>query len=107
MKRKIPLNSAATMTILLMLVLSISLIPVAVAVSATPSGVADQCMQITRGMLYSRISNSKYICKIDGNRLLINDFGRMAPAPEGVYKKLGDGKECTIGKGGIVLSCNR
>jgi hypothetical protein len=47
------------------------------------------------------------MCKIDGRRLMIDDFGKMAPAPEGVYKKLGDGKECLIGKNGIVLSCNR
>jgi hypothetical protein len=38
---------------------------------------------------------------------MIDDFGRMTPAPEGVYRKLGDGKECLIGKNGIVLSCNR
>lgn len=107
MKLKSTLNSAMTKLILLLLVLSVSLIPAAVAVSATPSAVADQCVQKTRGILYSQISNAKYTCKIDGKRLMIDDFGRMTPAPEGVYKKLGDGKECLIGKDGIVLSCNR
>jgi len=107
MKSKSTLNSAMTKLILLLLVLSVSLIPAAVAVSATPSAVADQCVQKTRGILYSHPSNTKYTCKIDGKRLMVDDFGRMTPAPEGVYKKLGDGKECLIGKNGIVLSCNR
>jgi len=107
MKLESTLNSAMTKLILLLLVLSVSLIPTTVAVSATPASVADQCVQKTRGILYSQLSNTKYTCKIDGKRLMIDDFGRMAPAPEGVYKKLGDGKECLIGKNGIVLSCNR
>ena len=107
MKSKSTLNSAMTKLILLLLVLSVSLIPAAVAVSDTPSAVADQCVQKTRGILYSQISNAKYTCKIDGKRLMIDDFGRMTPAPEGIYKKLGDGEECLIGKDGIVLSCNR
>ena len=101
------LNSAMTKAVLLLLVLSVSLIPPAVAVSVAPSADADQCVQKTRGILYSQPSNTKYTCKIDGNRLMIDDFGSMVPAPEGVYKKLGDGKECLIGKAGIVLSCNR
>lgn len=100
-------NSTATKLILLLLVLSVSLIPTTVAVSATPSTVADQCVQKTRGTLYSYPSNAKYTCKIDGIRMMIDDFGKMVPAPEGVYKNLGDGKECHIGKDGIVLSCNR
>jgi hypothetical protein len=107
MKLKSALQSTMTKTILLLLVLSVSLIPSAVAVSVTPSAVADQCVQKSRGILYSQLSNMKYTCKIDGRRLMIDDFGKMAPAPEGVYKKLGDGKECLIGKNGIVLSCNR
>ena len=101
------MNSAMTKTILLLLVLSVSLIPTSVAVSATPYATADQCVQVSRGVLYSQPSNTKYACKIDGMRLMIDDFGRMAPAPEGVYRKLGDGKHCLVGKGGIVLSCNR
>ena len=101
------LNSAMTKLIMLLLVLSVSLIPTAVAVSATPSTAADQCVQKTHGILYSSPSNTKYTCKIDGSRLMVDDFGRMVPAPEGVYKKVGDGKECLIGKDGIVLSCNR
>ena len=107
MKLKSALPSAITKTILILLVLSVSLIPTTVAVSATPSADADQCVQKTRGILYSHPSNTKYMCKIDGRRLMIDDLGRMTPAPEGVYKKLGDGKECLIGKAGIVLSCNR
>jgi len=107
MKLLSTVNSATTKLILLLLVLSVSLIPAAVAVSATPSAVADQCVQKTRGILYPSPSNVKYTCKIDGSRLMVDDFGRMVPAPEGVYKKLGDGKECLIGKDGIVLSCNR
>jgi len=100
-------NSSMAKAILLLLVLSVSLIPAAVAVSATSSAVADQCVQKTSGILYSSPSNTKYTCKIVGSRLMVDDFGRMVPAPEGVYKKLGDGKECLIGKDGIVLSCNR
>lgn len=107
MKIKSTLNSAMTKLILLLLVFSVSLIPTAVAVSATSPAVADQCVQKTRGILYPYPSNAKYTCKIDGMRLLVDDFGRMVPAPEGVYKKLGDRKECLIGKDGIVLSCNR
>jgi len=107
MKVKSTPSSAMAKTVLLLLVLSVSLFPSVVAVSATPSAVADQCVQKTRGILYPQTSNAMYSCKIDGKRLMIDDFGRMAPAPEGVYKKLGDGKECLIGKGGIVLSCNR
>jgi hypothetical protein len=107
MKRKSTLNSAVTKTILFLLVLSVSMIPSSVAISATPSAGADQCVQKTQGILYSQLSNAKYTCKFDGKRMLIEDFGRMTPAPEGVYKKLGDGKECLVGKGGIVLSCNR
>ncbi len=107
MKLNSDLQSAMTKTILLLLVLSVSLISSAVAVTVTPSVDADQCIQKTRGILYSQPSNTKYTCKIDGRRLMIDDLGKMAPAPEGVYKKLGDGKECLIGKNGIVLSCNR
>lgn len=107
MKSISALQSSMTKTILLLLVLSVSLISSAVAVPVTPSAVADQCVQKTRGILYSQPSNTKYTCKIDGTRLMIDDFGRMTPAPEGVYRKLGDGKECLIGKNGIVLSCNR
>ena len=100
-------RSAMSKSILLLLVLSASLFPTSVAVSATPSTAADQCVQVTRGILYSQPSNTKYTCKFDGMRLLVDDFGRMTPAPEGVYRKLGDQKECLIGKDGIVLSCNR
>ena len=101
------MNAAMTMSILLLLVLSVSLIPAAVAVSAAPSAVAGQCVQKTRGILYSQVSNETYACKTDGKRLMVNDFGRMVPAPEGVYKKIGNRKDCLIGKDGIVLSCNR
>lgn len=107
MKLPSTVGSATTKLIPLLLVLSVSLIPTTVAVSATPSADADQCVQKTRGILYSSPSNTKYTCKMDGRRLMVDDFGKMVPAPEGVYKKLGDGKECLIGKDGIVLSCNR
>ena len=100
-------NSPMAKTVLLLLVLSVFLVPTSVAVSATPYAAADQCVQVSRGMLYPQPSNTKYTCKIDGMKLLIDDFGKMTPAPEGVYRTLGDGKHCLVGKEGIVLSCNR
>jgi len=101
------LNAAITKSILLFLVLSVSLIPSAISAPVGPTSAAEQCVQKTRGILYSQPSNAVFSCKTEGRKLMIKDFGRMAPAPEGIYKKLADGKECLIGKEGIVLSCNR
>ncbi len=75
------------------------------SISVTPSAVADECIQKTRTMLYSQPTNSRYTCEFDGKKLMIDDLGRRSPAPEGVYKKISDGKECFIGKGGFVLYC--
>ncbi|MBI5904292.1 MAG: hypothetical protein HZB86_01855 [Deltaproteobacteria bacterium] len=106
MKTLPDLPAITMITFLILVAVALSIPFSATAVSDPTSAAADQCIQKTRSMLYTQISNTKYACEFDGKKLLINEFGRMTPAPEGVYRKLGDGKECRIGKGGFVLSCN-
>ncbi len=66
---------------------------------------AGECVQATRGTVYSNIANDRYRCEVVGNRLMVIDLGRKEAAPEGTYREIPGGRSCLVGKDGIILSC--
>lgn len=74
----------------------------ATAGKAVPAG---ECVQATRGIVYSTIANDRYACEVDGKRLMIVDLGRKLAAPEGTYREIPGGRNCLVGKDGMILSC--
>ncbi len=66
---------------------------------------AGECVQATRGTVYSNIANDRHRCEVVGNRLMVIDFGRKEAAPEGTYREIPGGRNCRVGKDGIILSC--
>ncbi len=74
----------------------------ATAGKAVPAG---ECVQTTRGTVYSTIANDRYACEVDGKRLMIVDLGRKVAAPEGTYREIPGGRNCRVGKNGVILSC--
>lgn len=79
----------------------------AVPAAAEKPATAGECIQTGRGAVYHTITNDRYRCQIDGNRLMLFESGRKVAAPEGTYRNLPDGRNCLVGKGGHILSCSR
>jgi hypothetical protein len=84
-----------------------SAIPPATAKTLTPAQYPDQCVALNRNVSLHQPAVADYKCQYKDEKLLIDTSGSMAPAPEGVYKTSKGGKECLVGKGGLVLACIR
>lgn len=107
MKRGRAANASMGTTILFLGAFLISAIPPAAAKTLTPAQYPDQCVALNRNVSLHQPAVADYKCQYKDEKLLIDTSGSMAPAPEGVYKTSKDGKECLVGKGGIVLACIR
>jgi hypothetical protein len=81
--------------------------PPAAAKTLTPAQYPDQCVALNRNVSLHQPAVADYKCQYKDEKLLIDTSGSMAPAPEGVYKTSKGGKECLVGKGGLVLACIR
>jgi hypothetical protein len=70
---------------------------------------ASVCTQEVRGFVWMRMTNDRYQCREEGNRLFLFDLGRMLPAYDGIYSRPADGGRETffVTKGGYVFNRQR